>query len=207
MHRQKRPRPHDSVRAVPQSQVRSAPTGRILPAVCLLEQRPRGLDGHLYNRAADAGGQSHATNARPGGRPAPHHPGLAGAHEPMGRFRQREPAGMGHRALLQRRRQRGALLFLRRRLDPRCQLRADQVDRSFPRHEQSSIHRRLSARTIDRSEPALRRAGPVHQRHGSIERIQGRGGRSTEPDEQVLGEVCQGHRRLQQSGEGTGTGV
>ena len=52
LHRQGRPRPDDPVRPVPQPQVRPADAGRVLPAVRLPEQRPRGERRGLHARAS-----------------------------------------------------------------------------------------------------------------------------------------------------------
>ena len=164
------------MRAVPQPQIRPAQAGGILSVVRVFKQRPRGLTGHLQYRAADVDGQSHPPDARPRGRAPPHHTRLAGADGPLGRFSQDRPAGLDGRPSRQRRRQWRTVLLLRRRLDSGSELRSDEVDRRFPGNEQPSDHRRVSTGTTDRSEPACQWSGPLDQRDGGIERVQGRSG-------------------------------
>ena len=74
-HRQGHPRPHHPVRPVPQPQVRPDHPGRVLPALRLPEQRPRGPARRLHARAVADGRRALATRSarsRPGcGTPPP----------------------------------------------------------------------------------------------------------------------------------------
>ena len=160
-HRQGHPRAHDSVRPVPQPQIRSADAGRILPHVRVPQQRPRSQHRRLHARRAATAGRHlppHRTRSKPNcstARPIGRHGWRPGKSGP------RRSAGVDRRAAgVDDIRPAAETLSARRRLDSLPGLCADQAHRQDV-HDQTDRpkHHGLSARTAERSRAAARRPG------------------------------------------------
>ena len=174
-HRQGHPRPDDPVRPVPQPQVRPADAGRVLPAVRLPEQRPRGERRGLHARGADEDGRrSAARSARSKSRLRHHNPDWAGADGRVGKAGRGRPARVGRSCGRRSRKTRPAARSIMphgRRLVPGPGLRPDQAHGQDVGEDRPHADHGVPPGAAERPEPAAGRPRPVDQGDGGPDRV------------------------------------